>query len=94
MPTAVDHFDDKARATFDQFGQNEVYEGELQRHRVYTRFLHWMVALFFVATRYRLPLLVALAPLAVPGISESYSSSGKGGRFRRSSRCREWRVRR
>ncbi len=25
----------------------EVYEGELLRHRVYTRFLHWMVALFF-----------------------------------------------
>ena len=47
MPTAVDRFDDKARATFDQIGQNEVYDGELLRHRVYTRFLHWMVALFF-----------------------------------------------
>ena len=47
MSSAVDRFDDKARAAFDKIGQNEVYVGELQRHRVYTRFLHWMVALFF-----------------------------------------------
>lgn len=47
MSTAVERFDDKARAAFDRIGRNEVYEGELQRHRVYTRFLHWMVALFF-----------------------------------------------
>jgi formate dehydrogenase subunit gamma len=47
MSTAVESFDDKARATFDRVGRNEVYQGELQRHRVYTRFLHWMVALFF-----------------------------------------------
>src|SRR6266700_4158909 len=47
MSTAIDRFDNKARDAFDQFGQNEVYAGALQRHRVYTRFLHWMVALFF-----------------------------------------------
>jgi hypothetical protein len=47
MSTAVERFDDKARATFDRIGQTEVHEGELLRHRVYTRFLHWMVALFF-----------------------------------------------
>jgi formate dehydrogenase subunit gamma len=47
MSNAVERFDDKARATFDRIGRNEVYEGELQRHRVYTRFLHWMVAVFF-----------------------------------------------
>src|SRR6266567_8852108 len=47
MPTAVDRFDNRARDAFDQIGQNEVYAGELLRHRVYTRFLHWMVALFF-----------------------------------------------
>src|SRR5579862_6118864 len=47
MSTAVDRFDDKARDAFDKIGQNEVYVGELLRHRVYTRFLHWMVALFF-----------------------------------------------
>ncbi|HVO80151.1 MAG TPA: formate dehydrogenase subunit gamma [Terriglobales bacterium] len=47
MGTAVERFDDKARQTFDSFGRTEVYEGELLRHPVYTRFLHWMVALFF-----------------------------------------------
>jgi len=47
MATAVERFDDKARKTFDRIGRTEVYEGELLRHPVYTRFLHWMVALFF-----------------------------------------------
>jgi formate dehydrogenase subunit gamma len=47
MGTAIERFDDKARRTFDSMGQTEVYEGELLRHPVYTRFLHWMVALFF-----------------------------------------------
>jgi len=47
MGTAVERFDEKAHQAFDRLGQNRVYEGELLRHRVYTRFLHWMVALFF-----------------------------------------------
>jgi formate dehydrogenase subunit gamma len=47
MATAVERFDEKARRTFDRFGRTEVYIGELARHPVYTRFLHWMVALFF-----------------------------------------------
>jgi len=47
MSSAVERFDDKARGAFDRIGQTEVYEGELLRHPVYTRFLHWMVALFF-----------------------------------------------
>jgi formate dehydrogenase subunit gamma len=47
MATAVERFDEKARRTFDRFGRTEVYIGELRRHPVYTRFLHWMVALFF-----------------------------------------------
>jgi len=47
MATAVERFDEKARRTFDRFGRTEVYLGELLRHPVYTRFLHWMVALFF-----------------------------------------------
>jgi formate dehydrogenase subunit gamma len=50
MGTAVERFDDKARRAFDSIGRNEVYPGELLRHPVYTRFLHWMVALsFFLA---------------------------------------------
>jgi formate dehydrogenase subunit gamma len=47
MATAVEQFDDKARDAFERIGRTEVYEGELARHPVYTRFLHWMVALFF-----------------------------------------------
>lgn len=47
MGTAIERFDENARRAFDSIGQTEVYEGELLRHRVYTRFLHWMVALFF-----------------------------------------------
>jgi formate dehydrogenase subunit gamma len=31
----------------DRMGRTIVYEGELMRHRVYTRFLHWMVGIFF-----------------------------------------------
>ena len=31
----------------DRMGRTVVYEGELLRHRVYTRFLHWMVGIFF-----------------------------------------------
>ena len=47
MGTAIERFDDNARRAFDRVGQTAVYKGELLRHRVYTRFLHWMVALFF-----------------------------------------------
>jgi formate dehydrogenase subunit gamma len=28
-------------------GRTVVYQGEMMRHRVYTRFLHWMVGIFF-----------------------------------------------
>jgi len=50
MGTAIERFDSKARHAFDSIGQTEVYQGELLRHRVYTRFLHWMVAVsFFLA---------------------------------------------
>ncbi|MGA8440611.1 MAG: formate dehydrogenase subunit gamma [Candidatus Sulfotelmatobacter sp.] len=47
MGTAIDRFDEKARRTFDSLGRTEVYRGELLRHPVYTRVLHWTVALFF-----------------------------------------------
>jgi formate dehydrogenase subunit gamma len=47
MASAVERFDEQARRTFERFGRTEVYQGELFRHPVYTRFLHWMVALFF-----------------------------------------------
>ena len=46
MGTVIERFDDKARRAFDSVGKTEVYKGELLRHPVYTRFLHWTVALF------------------------------------------------
>ena len=49
MSTTVDRFDDKARRRFDRLGRTVVREGELLRHPVYTRFLHWTVAIFFFA---------------------------------------------
>lgn len=47
MGTAVERFDEKAHQLFEEIGKTRVHDGELLRHRVYTRFLHWMVALFF-----------------------------------------------
>jgi len=47
MSSAIDSFDEKARRSFEAIGRTEVYRGELARHPVYTRVLHWMVALFF-----------------------------------------------
>ena len=44
---AVERFDGKARETFEHAGKTTVYRGELLRHPVYTRVLHWSVALFF-----------------------------------------------
>ena len=45
--SAVERFDDKARESFESVGHTTVYRGELLRHPVYTRVLHWTVALFF-----------------------------------------------
>jgi formate dehydrogenase subunit gamma len=47
MGTVIERFDGKARRAFDAIGHSEVYKGELLRHPVYTRVLHWSVALFF-----------------------------------------------
>jgi formate dehydrogenase subunit gamma len=50
MATTVERFDDRARALFDRFGHTTAYVGELVRHPVYTRVLHWLMALaFFLA---------------------------------------------
>src|SRR5215469_18400648 len=47
MSTAIERFDDNARPGFERLGETRVYRGELKRHGVYTRALHWTVALFF-----------------------------------------------
>lgn len=47
MTTSVEQFDERARRGFGRLGRTTVHEGELLRHPVYTRFLHWTVAIFF-----------------------------------------------
>ena len=48
MSSAIDRFDERARRKVDRVGQTVVHRGELLRHPVYTRVLHWLVAIFFV----------------------------------------------
>ena len=46
MATSTNRFEHRTSA-IDRMGRTVVYEGELLRHPVYTRFLHWMVGIFF-----------------------------------------------
>ena len=46
--SATTNLDEKARSEFARIGTTRVYRGELLRHTVYTRFLHWSVAIFFI----------------------------------------------
>src|SRR5664279_2146456 len=46
MATSADRFVHRPNA-IDRLGRTVVYVGELLRHPVYTRFLHWMVGIFF-----------------------------------------------
>ena len=48
MTTSANELDERAHREFARFGRTRVYRGELLRHPVYTRFLHWSVAIFFV----------------------------------------------
>ena len=48
MSSSVDRFDEKARRKFGRQGRTVVHRGELLRHPVYTRVLHWCVALSFI----------------------------------------------
>jgi formate dehydrogenase subunit gamma len=47
MATSLERFDEGKANAIDRMGHTVVYEGELPRHRVYTRFLHWMAGIFF-----------------------------------------------
>ena len=48
MSATAKKFDEKARGEFARFGTTRLRRGELLRHPVYTRFLHWSVAIFFI----------------------------------------------
>src|SRR5260370_42552356 len=51
MSSSVDRFDEKARRKFSRYGKTVVHSGELLRHPVYTRVLHWRVAISFSLSR-------------------------------------------
>jgi formate dehydrogenase subunit gamma len=48
MNGAVERFDGSSRRRVGAFGRTVVRTGELVRHPVYTRVIHWSVAIFFV----------------------------------------------
>src|SRR5438309_9288973 len=48
MSTSVGQFDERARRKVERVGREVVHRGELLRHPVYTRLLHWLVAIAFV----------------------------------------------
>ena len=48
MSVTAKDFDEKARGEFARIGTTRVRPGELLRHPVYTRVLHWSVAIFFI----------------------------------------------
>ena len=47
MSGSVERFDEEARREAGGWGRTVVRRGEFLRHPVYTRFLHWSVAIFF-----------------------------------------------
>ena len=48
MSSSAERFDDKARRGFSRYGRTVIHRGELLRHPVYTRVLHWSVAITFI----------------------------------------------
>src|SRR5919201_3379786 len=48
MSTSVERFDERARREASRYGRTVIHRGELLRHPVYTRVLHWLVAISFV----------------------------------------------
>jgi formate dehydrogenase subunit gamma len=48
MSTSVERFDERTRREADRVGNTTVHRGEVLRHPVYTRVLHWLVAIAFV----------------------------------------------
>src|SRR5437667_7342379 len=48
MSTSADRFDERVRREADRVGNTIVRRGELLRHPVYTRVLHWLVAISFI----------------------------------------------
>jgi formate dehydrogenase subunit gamma len=48
MSRTLEEFDERERRSFSRHGRTVVHRGELLRHPVYTRLLHWTVAISFI----------------------------------------------
>src|SRR5262245_36785718 len=48
MSTEAERLNEQTRGAAGRGGRTVVYEGELLRHTVYTRVVHWAVAIFFI----------------------------------------------
>jgi formate dehydrogenase subunit gamma len=48
MSSSAERFDEKARREFGRHGRTVIHRGEILRHPVYTRVLHWSVAITFI----------------------------------------------
>jgi formate dehydrogenase subunit gamma len=48
MSSIVQRFDAAARRRVGSYGRTVIYEGEVLRHPIYTRVLHWSNAVFFI----------------------------------------------
>ncbi len=48
MSTSVERLDERARLKAERVGRDVIHRGELLRHPVYTRILHWLVAIAFI----------------------------------------------
>ena len=73
MNSAIERFDEAARAKVAAHARTAIHPGELLRHPAYTRVLHWCVAIFFV-----LALLSGLAiysPWLFPWLTPSRSEA-------------------
>jgi formate dehydrogenase subunit gamma len=47
MATSIGRLQEEEPGLFKKLGRTVVHEGELRRHSVYTRFLHWAYGIFF-----------------------------------------------
>ena len=47
MATVARRMEEREPRIFERLGRTVVHEGELKRHSVYTRFLHWAYGIFF-----------------------------------------------
>jgi formate dehydrogenase subunit gamma len=48
VSTAAERLNERARQRVGAYGRTTVHDDELVRHPVYTRLVHWLVAIFFV----------------------------------------------